>query len=567
MVRCPTPSALAAGRRRPRRAVAVALARRPARASSVRELVATLQCAGNRRAGLIAVRDIPGEIPWGPGATGTAALARRRAGGRARAAGLGRPRAAPHRADSRATSYEVSIPLRKALAGEVLLAWEMNGEPLTPAHGAPLRALVPGYIGARSVKWLTGVRALAEPSQGYFQAGAPTGSSPGSIALGAVAVNADILVPADGAVGAAGPLEVVGYAFAGDDRRSCGVDVSRRRRRARGSRPSCSRTSGRGPGGAGGRRWRSRPGRSSSSRGRGTAPPRPSPRTPPRSGTPAATPTMRGRACASAWHHHLDERHRAPRRFPNRPQAARAARLPARGGQRRARPGRRRRHPARDLRRSCGAGWPILVADHRRDLLHGLQADASASAQRTPATPTARPSAPTISATIARPLPPSSSVVADVRSAATGVAVAGRGGAVLGRGRGHGDDRGGVVGALGADPAHDLAAAVGLQRLEGQLVAGLAGDLARERPKSWKAPGGIASSSPSAVQVIVLDALGDLAVVGLDRRRRACSVVTLTRPAGDGLVGRGLRSRPGTGPRPWSSRRRRARWGRGRRGA
>jgi sulfite oxidase len=37
-----------------------------------RELVATLQCAGNRRADLIAVRDIPGEAPWGPGATGTA---------------------------------------------------------------------------------------------------------------------------------------------------------------------------------------------------------------------------------------------------------------------------------------------------------------------------------------------------------------------------------------------------------------------------------------------------------------------------------------------------------------
>jgi sulfite oxidase len=37
-----------------------------------RVVTATLQCAGNRRAGLIAVRDIPGEAPWGPGATGTA---------------------------------------------------------------------------------------------------------------------------------------------------------------------------------------------------------------------------------------------------------------------------------------------------------------------------------------------------------------------------------------------------------------------------------------------------------------------------------------------------------------
>ena len=37
-----------------------------------REVTATLQCAGNRRTGLIAIRDIPGEAPWGPGATGTA---------------------------------------------------------------------------------------------------------------------------------------------------------------------------------------------------------------------------------------------------------------------------------------------------------------------------------------------------------------------------------------------------------------------------------------------------------------------------------------------------------------
>src|SRR3954453_1617258 len=37
-----------------------------------RVVTATLQCAGNRRAGLMAIRDIPGEAPWGPGATGTA---------------------------------------------------------------------------------------------------------------------------------------------------------------------------------------------------------------------------------------------------------------------------------------------------------------------------------------------------------------------------------------------------------------------------------------------------------------------------------------------------------------
>lgn len=187
-----------------------------------RELVATLQCAGNRRTGLMAVRDIPGEIPWGPGATGTAAWRGVALADVLRAAGV---QAGARHVELLADGYEVSIPLHKALAGEVLLAWEMNGAPLTPHHGAPLRAIVPGYIGARSVKWLTGVRALAEPSQGYYQAVAYR-LDPGSIPLGAVAVNADILVPADGASVAPGPLELVGYAFAGDDRGVVRVDVS-----------------------------------------------------------------------------------------------------------------------------------------------------------------------------------------------------------------------------------------------------------------------------------------------------------------------------------------------------
>ncbi len=203
---------------------------------AARELVVTLQCAGNRREGLMAVRDIPGEMPWGPGATGTATW---------RGAGLADVLAAAGLRDAAAhvelvgaepavesgAPFGGSIPRQKALAGDVLLAWEMNGAPLTPEHGAPLRAIVPGYIGARSVKWLTHVTALAEPSRNHFYAVAyrliPADDPGGEgVALGAVAVNADVIVPAPGAAVAPGPLEVLGYAFAGDDRLIVRVDVS-----------------------------------------------------------------------------------------------------------------------------------------------------------------------------------------------------------------------------------------------------------------------------------------------------------------------------------------------------
>ena len=67
-------------------------------------------------------------------------------------------------------SYGSSIPLSKAMSEEVLLAWQMNGQPLPRAHGGPVRVVVPGYIGARSVKWVTAITVQPVPSQNYFQA-------------------------------------------------------------------------------------------------------------------------------------------------------------------------------------------------------------------------------------------------------------------------------------------------------------------------------------------------------------------------------------------------------------
>ena len=67
--------------------------------------------------------------------------------------------------------YEVSIPMEKAVdeRGDVLLAHSMNGEPLSRDHGAPLRLLVPGFVGARSVKWLQHLSVCAEASSSVWQ--------------------------------------------------------------------------------------------------------------------------------------------------------------------------------------------------------------------------------------------------------------------------------------------------------------------------------------------------------------------------------------------------------------
>lgn len=54
--------------------------------------------------------------------------------------------------------YLKDLPLDKALCGEVLLATELNGEPLTEEHGAPVRLVAPGYYGTNSVKWLTAIQ-------------------------------------------------------------------------------------------------------------------------------------------------------------------------------------------------------------------------------------------------------------------------------------------------------------------------------------------------------------------------------------------------------------------------
>jgi sulfane dehydrogenase subunit SoxC len=66
-------------------------------------------------------------------------------------------------------SYQRSLAVDTAMASEALLAYELNGAPLPPQHGFPLRLVVPGWYGMTNVKWLSTITASREPLEGYQQ--------------------------------------------------------------------------------------------------------------------------------------------------------------------------------------------------------------------------------------------------------------------------------------------------------------------------------------------------------------------------------------------------------------
>ncbi|KAG0057067.1 hypothetical protein BGZ83_001916 [Gryganskiella cystojenkinii] len=143
---------------------------------------ASLQCAGSRRDGLAALKEVKGVI-WGAGAISNATWSGARLSDILRdVAGipvdllnhLVRDFHVAFEADDSVhedISYGSSIPLKKAMdpVGDVILAYEMNGKPLTRDHGYPLRVIVPGFIGARSVKYLQKIIIQPEESKAFYQ--------------------------------------------------------------------------------------------------------------------------------------------------------------------------------------------------------------------------------------------------------------------------------------------------------------------------------------------------------------------------------------------------------------
>jgi DMSO/TMAO reductase YedYZ molybdopterin-dependent catalytic subunit len=66
-------------------------------------------------------------------------------------------------------NYGRSLAREQALSDDVLVVWAMNGQPLPPQHGYPVRLIVPGWYGMASVKWLARIEALDRPYEGFQQ--------------------------------------------------------------------------------------------------------------------------------------------------------------------------------------------------------------------------------------------------------------------------------------------------------------------------------------------------------------------------------------------------------------
>lgn len=209
------------------------LQQRPAR-----ELTVTMQCAGDGRA-LLSPR--PVGQPWLAGAVGTARWTGTPLRWLLSEAGLlpdarellftGLDRGIEGGTEQ---DYQRSLSATEALAEDVLLAWGMNGAPLEPQHGFPLRLVVPGWYGMAHVKWLSTIEAIPDPFDGYQQAASyrytPSRNEPGT-PVERMRVHSLMVPPGipdfltRTRVVRVGPVELTGRAWSGEGE-ILGVEVS-----------------------------------------------------------------------------------------------------------------------------------------------------------------------------------------------------------------------------------------------------------------------------------------------------------------------------------------------------
>jgi DMSO/TMAO reductase YedYZ molybdopterin-dependent catalytic subunit len=188
------------------------------------ERAVTIECAGNGRLGYA---PLPSGEPWDRNAVSTArwtgallhdVLAK--AGVRADAVDVsfeGADHGPYDRYDDIAFARALSVGQATDPTAEILVAWAMNGEPLTRDHGAPFRLIVPGWYGVASVKWLKRITVLTDRFVGEFQTSRYVYDWPdrGPEPVTSIRVRARITDPLPGATIPAGRYTVRGKAWSG----------------------------------------------------------------------------------------------------------------------------------------------------------------------------------------------------------------------------------------------------------------------------------------------------------------------------------------------------------------
>ena len=198
----------------------------------------TLECAGNGRSFF---QPAVAGVQWEKGAVGTARFTGVRMSEVLKKAGVktGALNVEMHAADRPPGSMPAfvrQVPMAKAMHADTILAWDMNGQPIPQVHGAPLRAIIPGWEGAYSIKWVNQLNLLAKDTDSFWYV---TGYrypnrrvAPGAAVdakdmepLMGLAVKSLITTPASGAALAPGKVTVGGFAWAGENEITK-VDVS-----------------------------------------------------------------------------------------------------------------------------------------------------------------------------------------------------------------------------------------------------------------------------------------------------------------------------------------------------
>lgn len=211
-------------------------------------MTSTLQCGGNRRHGLKEVMGKPAcsGTEWDLGAISTA----RWTGVSLREVldfcghshSYCKQNGVEHVIFEGADGVQASIPIAKALCpGEcVILAFEMNGEPLPKDHGYPVRVIVPGHVGIRNIKWVNRIQCSPVEAEGPWQRGIaykgfnPSQTSPAGVdvekisSLQEMPIQSAIVSPLHNGVAVVedGKITTKGYAWSGGGRAVIRVDVS-----------------------------------------------------------------------------------------------------------------------------------------------------------------------------------------------------------------------------------------------------------------------------------------------------------------------------------------------------